>query len=106
MQRRVERPSRERNLRALASTLALGALVGCSGVATEVPEGASADELTSGIALKGINLPPKQGNSNAGSFLPGVYDWSYTATELATVVRRSTPERCRSTKPPRTTLQR
>jgi hypothetical protein len=34
-------------------------------------------------ALAGINLPPTQGTSNAGAFLPGISTWSYTDAQLA-----------------------
>src|SRR4051794_33177169 len=33
--------------------------------------------------LAGINFAPTQGSSNAGAFLPGVYQFSYTDAQIA-----------------------
>lgn len=40
--------------------------------------------LQSGVAQDyGINLPPTQGTSGDGAFMPGVYNWSYTDAQVA-----------------------
>ena len=33
-------------------------------------------------ALNGINFPPTQGSSGNGAFLPGIYNYSYTTTDI------------------------
>ena len=44
--------------------------------------------LTAGVinsgwaALDGINFPPTQGSSGTGAFLPGIYNYSYTTTDI------------------------
>jgi hypothetical protein len=44
-------------------------------------DGAAPDAQTHAFA--GINLPPTQGTSNAGAFMPGLYTWSYTNAQVA-----------------------
>jgi hypothetical protein len=36
-------------------------------------------------AMRGINLPPTQGDTNGGAFLPGVYQWNYSDAQIAAV---------------------
>ena len=43
----------------------------------------SARTLPTTGATRGINLPPTQGSTNAGAFLPGVYKYSYSAQDVA-----------------------
>ena len=35
------------------------------------------------VLLSGFNLPPMQGTSNAGAFMPGIYMWGYTNDQIA-----------------------
>lgn len=40
--------------------------------------------IQSGMAQDyGINLPPTQGSSGDGAFMPGIYNWSYTDSQVA-----------------------
>jgi hypothetical protein len=71
-------------------TLLLILCIGCGSEADTVPDAAPATdrsddgaEAIPGHAFAGINLPPTQGNSNAGAFMPGVYTWNYTDAEIA-----------------------
>ena len=48
------------------------------GTAPDAPQPAPA-------RIAGINIPPTQGSSNAGAFLPGVYRYDYTVAQIAAV---------------------
>ena len=37
----------------------------------------------------GLNLPPTQGSTNAGAFMPGIYSYAYTNNDVAGVVNKN-----------------
>jgi hypothetical protein len=47
-----------------------------------VKQSAPSVRPTAATALSGINFPPTQGTTNSGAFLPGVYRYGYTTTQI------------------------
>ena len=70
--------------------LSLAALAACSdrnatrepGESDAMIDSESADAPPAPLHLAGINFPPTQGTSNAGAFLPGIYDYSYSDAQI------------------------
>ena len=69
------------------ATLPNGLSNGDAGTDGAALDGATSDGTTADAgpppALAGINIPPTQGTSNAGAFMPGIYTWSYTNAQIA-----------------------
>ncbi len=71
--------SRLRSVVVLASVA--GGAFGCA--PADPLDSTVAEESASPVGMAGINLPPTQGTSNSGAFLPGVYSWNYTNAQVA-----------------------
>lgn len=68
----------------LGMLLASFTMSASSGIGNDVaPHGGAGGNDDSGMAMhRGLNLPPTQGTTNAGAFLPGVYVFDYSPDQL------------------------